>query len=91
MEFVTPGRTDLLDSVIVLPTDKRALAEDHHKGAVLAQDVYAMPETLILGELDKYDAIKPLLASPDHKLRELHVGQIIQSLGAIVDNYLVTL
>jgi hypothetical protein len=90
-EFVTPGRAHLADSVILVPTDRRALSEKHHRGAVQSQMVYAVPESLILGELDKFASLRILLSSPDHALREAHVHQILESLGEIADNFVVTL
>ena len=57
----------------------------------MAQRVYAVPEVLILGEMDKFAALNVLQTSPDHSLREEHIHRILESLSDIADNYLVTL
>lgn len=90
-EFVTPGRTQGTDSAVILPTDRRALREEHHRGAVMAQRVYAVPEGMILGEMGTFASLNVLQTSPDHGLREEHIHQILESLSDIADNYLVTL
>ncbi len=90
-EFVTPDRTQETDSAVILPTDRRALREEHHRGAVMARRVYAVPEDLILGEMDTFASLNVLQTSPDHDLREKHIHQILESLSDIADNYVVTL
>jgi hypothetical protein len=87
--FVTSGRTHLHDSLIVIPTDKRTLQGGHRRGAVIAQNVYAVPMDLIMGHLDRIAALDPLLASPEHDLREEHITQILSSLESIAENYIV--
>ena len=87
--FVTSGRTHLYDSLIVIPTDKRTLQGRHRRGAVVAQNVYAVPMDFIMGHLDRIAALDPLLASPEHNLREAHITQILSSLESIAENYIV--
>ena len=87
--FVTSGRTHLHDSLIVIPTDKRTLQGQHRRGAVVAQNVYAVPMDLIMGHLERIAALDPLLASPEHDMREEHITQILSSLESIAENYIV--
>jgi len=89
--FVTPGRTHLYDSLIVIPTDKRAIQGQHRRGALVAQNVYAVPMDLIMGHLDRIAALDPLLGSPEHDMREEHITQILNSLESIAENYIVLL
>ena len=87
--FITPKRTQLHDSLIVVPTDKRALQGHHRRGAVVAQAVYAVSMDFIMGQLDRIAALDELLKSPEHDLREEHVMQILNSLESIAENYIV--
>ena len=87
--FVTSGRTHLHDSLIVIPTDKRAIQGRHRRGALVAQYVYAVPIDLIMGHLDRIAALDPLLKSPEHDMREEHITQILNSLKSIAENYIV--
>jgi hypothetical protein len=87
--FVTPNRTRLHDSLIVIPTDQRAIQGRHRRGAIVAQDVYAVPIDLIMGHLERIAALDPLLKSPEHDMREEHISQILNSLESIAENYVV--
>lgn len=87
--FVTPNRTHLHDSLIVVPTDKRAIQSKHKRGAVEAQTVYAVPIDLVMGHLDRIAALDPLLKSPEHDMKEEHITQILNSLESIAENYVV--
>lgn len=86
--FLVSGRTRRDASVIVTPTDRRALDEGHHRGAVEARDVYVVTEQLLWGELNRLAALRILEKSPDHPLRKRHIGQILDSLESIAENYL---
>ena len=86
---VTPDRTRLTDSLIVTPTDTRAILDNHKRGAVVAQDVYAVPLDLIMGQLNRTAALTALLRSPEHEMREEHISQILDSLEPIADHYVV--
>ena len=87
--FVTPNRTHSRASLIVIPTDKRAIQGRHRRGAIVARDVYAVPIDLIMGHLDRIAALDPLLKSPEHDMREEHITQILSSLESIAENYIV--
>ena len=86
--FMVPTRTRPGDNVIVTPSDKRALAEQHRRGAVLACDVYAVPNDLCWGDLSRIHALMALGKSPMHPLREQHITQILDCLETIAENYL---
>ena len=87
--FITPKRTQLHDSLIVIPTDKRAIQGHHRRGAVVAQDVYAVSMDFVMGHLDRIAALDCLLKSPEHEMREDHIMQILNSLESITENYIV--
>lgn len=86
--LLVPGRIRLDASVVVTPSDMRALEEDHHRGAVEARDVYAVTDKLLWGELGRLSALRALEKSPDHPLRKQHISQILDSLESIAENYL---
>ena len=86
--FMVPTRTRLGDNVIVTPSDKRALEEQHRRGAVPACDVYAVPSDLCWGDLSRTGALMALGKSPAHPLREQHISQILDCLDSIAENYL---
>ena len=86
--FMVPTRTRPGDNVIVTPSDRRALEECHHRGAVLARDVYAVPNDLCWGDLSRIGALMALGRSPMHPLREQHITQILDCLESIAENYL---
>ena len=87
--FITPKRTQLHDSLIVTPTDKRAIQGKHRRGAVVAQDVYTVSMDFIMGRLDRIAALDLLLKSPEHDMREEHVMQILNGIEGIAENYIV--
>lgn len=87
--FVTPNRTHQHDSLIVVPTDKRAIQGKHRRGAVVARDVYAVSMDFIMGHLDRIAALDLLLKSPDHNRREEHIMQILNGMEGIAENYVV--
>ncbi len=87
--FVTPDRNRPQDSLVVAPTDVRAFEEQHKRGAVVAQNVYAVPLDLIMGQLNRTAALTALLKSPEHEMREEHISQILDSLERIAEHYIV--
>jgi hypothetical protein len=87
-QFLVPGWIRQDANVIVTPSDKRALEEDHHRGAVVARDVYVVTERLLWGDLNRIAALRVLEESPAHSLREQHISLILDSLESIVENYL---
>lgn len=90
IRFVTPGRTHLQASLILNPTDTRALKEQHRRGTVVAQDVYAVPFDLIMGHLNRTAALTALLKSPEHGMRQEHISQILDSVESIAEHYIVS-
>jgi hypothetical protein len=87
-QFIVPDRIRLDASVIVVPADIRALKENHHRGAVVAREVYAVTEQLLWGELSRLSALKVLKKSPAHSQRKQHISHILDSLDSIAENYL---
>ena len=86
--FLVSGRIRQDASVIVTPSDRRALEEGHHRGAVVAREVYTVTEKLLWGDLDRIAALRVLEKSPVHALRRQHISQILDSLNSIAENYL---
>ena len=87
--FVTRDRNRPQDILVVVPTDVSALDEQHKRGAVVAQNVYAVPLDLIMGQLNRTAALTVLLRSPEHGMREEHISQILDSLESIAEHYIV--
>jgi hypothetical protein len=86
--FLVSGWIRQGSNVIVTPSDIRALEENHHRGAVVARDVYAVTEKLLWGDLNRIAALRVLEKSPAHTLRKQHISQILDSLESIAENYL---
>ncbi len=89
VQFLIPERRRPDNHVTVIPSDNRALAEHHRRGAVVALDVYAVPVSLHLGNLDRIAALTALQENPTHPLREQHISQILDSLEDIAEYYVV--
>jgi len=87
-QFLVPGWVRQDANVIVTPSDKRALQEKHHRGAVVACNVYVVNDKLLWGDLNRLAALRLLEQSPAHSLRKQHISQILDSLESIAENYL---
>ena len=65
------------------------MTSKHKRGAVVAQNVCAVPLDLIMGQLNRTAALTALLKSPEHGMREEHISQILDSLESIAEHYII--